>query len=98
MAKENIAGFFNAAMTEKALAEKLAALAAENGFEFAAEELLELGSARPIDDADMENAAGGGVTRVPVAYDPSDPIYDYQKRFISGQGPYPFFIEVEEQK
>ncbi len=73
MAKENIAGFVNAAMTEKALAEKLAALASENGFEFTAEELLELGSARPIDDADMENAAGG------VNGLPPEVIQDYLK-------------------
>ena len=62
MVKENIAKFFGAAMTDKALAEKLAALAAESGFVITAAELLELGPARPIVDADMENAAGGIMT------------------------------------
>ncbi len=51
MAKENIAKFFNAAMTDKALAEKLAALAAENGYDFTAAELLELGSAKALFEA-----------------------------------------------
>ena len=59
MAKENIAGFLDAAMRDKALAEKFAALAAEQGYVFTAEELLELGEARPLSDADIENAAGG---------------------------------------
>ncbi len=59
MAIENIARFFNAVVTDKALAEKTAALAVENGFEFTPEELLEAGPAGPIDDAALEDAAGG---------------------------------------
>ncbi len=59
MAKENIAKFFNAAMSDKALAENLATLATENGFEFTAEELLELGSSRPLSDDEVADAAGG---------------------------------------
>lgn len=59
MANENIAKFFDAAITDKALAEKLAALAAENGYDFTAEELLKLGAARPLSDAEAEDAAGG---------------------------------------
>ena len=60
MAKENIARFFDAAMTDKALAEKFAALAAENGYDFTAEELLQLGAVRPIPDEDVKDASGGG--------------------------------------
>lgn len=60
MAKENIARFFDAAVTDKALAEKLAALAGENGFDFTAEELLEAGIQRPISDKEVEVAIGGG--------------------------------------
>ncbi len=59
MAKVNIAKFFNLAMTDKALAEKAAALASANGFDITAAELLELGTARPLDDAAVETAAGG---------------------------------------
>lgn len=40
MAKENITKFFDAAMTDKVLAERLAALAAEKGHNFIAGELL----------------------------------------------------------
>ena len=50
MAKENIAKFFNEAMTDKTLVEKLAA---ECGFAFTAEELLALGAARPLSDEGM---------------------------------------------
>ena len=59
MAKENIAKFFGAAMTDKALAEKAAALAAESGYDFTAAELLELGTARPLSDEELENTGGG---------------------------------------
>ncbi len=41
MAKENIAKFFRAIMTDKALSEKAAALASENGFDITSAELLE---------------------------------------------------------
>lgn len=65
MTKENIAKFFDTAMTDKVLAEKLAALATENGYDFMAEELLEFGAARPIPDEDVENAEGGSLpTRI----------------------------------
>lgn len=43
MAKEIITKFFDAAVTDKALAAELTALATENGYDFTAEELLELG-------------------------------------------------------
>lgn len=69
MAKENIMKFFDAAMTDMALAEKLAALAAKNGYDFTAEELLKFGAARPLCDADAEKAAGGGAT-IPGAIRP----------------------------
>ena len=68
MAKENIAKFFEAAMTVKALAEKVAALAAENGYYFTAAELLELGEARPL--SDEEAAATGGKQWWPMHYLP----------------------------
>ena len=62
MSKENIAKFFEAAAADKALAEKLAALAAENGYAFTADELLEWGAVRPISDEDAEqNVVGGWV-------------------------------------
>ena len=59
MAKEDITKFFEAAMTDRALAGKLAALAAENGYAFTAAELLELGAARPLSDGDAETVSGG---------------------------------------
>ena len=59
MAKENIARFIDAAMTDKALAAKVAALAAEYGYAFSAAELLEMGEVRPLSDADAEKAAAG---------------------------------------
>lgn len=45
MAKENIRRFIDVAMTDKSLAEKVAALATEHGFNFTAAHLLELGAA-----------------------------------------------------
>ena len=62
MAKENITKFFEAAAADKALAEKLAALAAENGYAFTAAELLELGAARPLGDEEATKAVGGSRT------------------------------------
>ena len=59
MAKENITKFFDAAMSDKALAEKLAALAVENGYAFTAAELLEYGAARLLEDDEMEDVSGG---------------------------------------
>lgn len=60
MAKENITKFFDAAMTDKALSGKVAALAAEHGYDFTAAEFLELGAARPLSDEDAGDASGGG--------------------------------------
>ena len=62
MARESIARFIDAAMTNMALAAKVAALAAEHGYNFVAEELLELGAVRPLSDADAEKAAAGSHT------------------------------------
>ena len=59
MAKENINKFFNGAVTNPALAGKVAALAEENGFDFTEEELLELGATRPLSDGEVADAAGG---------------------------------------
>lgn len=59
MATENVMDFLEAAMTDRTLAEKLAALASENGFECTAEELLELGEAMPIADDETDGAVGG---------------------------------------
>lgn len=56
MAKENIAKFFCLVMTNKLLTDKLAALAAENGFDFTAAELLEMGAARPLSDGEAAAA------------------------------------------
>lgn len=66
MAKENITKFIDAAMTDKALATKLAALATENRCDFTAEELLEFGAARPLSDVEAEDAAGGAGTKGPA--------------------------------
>lgn len=59
MAMENITKFFDAAMTDKVLAEKIAALAVENGYNLTAEELLESGVARPLSEDEAERATGG---------------------------------------
>ena len=59
MAKENIGKFFDTAMTDRALAEKLSALAVENGFDFTAEELLELGAQQPLSDDEAKAANAG---------------------------------------
>ncbi len=61
MAKENIAKFFSAAATDKALAEKLAALAAKHGCAFTAEELLECAAVRPLSDDEAAGVAAGGL-------------------------------------
>lgn len=65
MAKEIITKFFDVATTDKALAVELAALATENGYDFTAEELLELGAARPLSDDEAEGVAGGHRSRIP---------------------------------
>lgn len=59
MAKENIARFFEAAMTDKTLAGKVAALAVENGCPFTAGEFLEIGEASPLSDEELGDASGG---------------------------------------
>lgn len=66
MARETIAEFMEATMTEKALADKVVALAVEHGYDFTAEEFLELGAACPLSDDDAEKAvaAGGGLPGV----------------------------------
>lgn len=65
MKNENIEKFFIHAMTDRELAGKVAALAGKNGYEFGAEELLAMGSAQPLDDTDVAEAAGGTVCRAP---------------------------------
>lgn len=65
MAKENIAEFFHAVMTDSVLAEKLSCIAAENGHVFTAEELLEYGAAYPLTDEETRGAAGG-FTRIGI--------------------------------
>ena len=59
MAKERIMKFFETAKADQALAEKLAALSTENGYDFTAEELLDLGAARPLTDEEANTASGG---------------------------------------
>lgn len=59
MAKENMTKFFELAVSDQDLAEKVVAFAAKNGFEFTTEELLEAGAARPISDEDAEATVGG---------------------------------------
>lgn len=59
MAKEDITKFFDMAVADKTLAAELAALATENGYDFTAEELLELGETRPISDEESNQIQGG---------------------------------------
>ena len=59
MAKERIMKFLETAKADQALAGKLAALAAESGYDFTAAELLEWGAARPLSDEETNAAAGG---------------------------------------
>lgn len=71
MAKENITKFFDAAMTDKVLAEKLAALAAEHGYGFTAADLPGTGdkadsptdtdSVQSLSDTEAESVSGGRV-------------------------------------
>lgn len=61
MLNKNIEKFFDAAMTDMALAAKLPALATENGYDFTATELLELGEAKPLSDGEAENVAAGSI-------------------------------------
>lgn len=60
MAKENIVIFSKAIMIDKALAEKVAALAAKHGYGFTGDDLLEACAARPLSDAEMQRVTGGG--------------------------------------
>lgn len=66
MVKESIVAFSKAIMIDKALAAKVATLAAKHGYSFTAEELLKLGAAYLIsdDDAGKAVAAGGGLPGV----------------------------------
>ena len=61
MAAKNIVAFSKAITTDKALAEKVAALAMKHGYGFTAEELLEACAARPLTDAEMAGVIGGGI-------------------------------------
>lgn len=68
MAKENIARFIKATMTDKALAAKVAALATEHGYGFTATELLAAGdkadsptAVQSLSDTDMGAVSGGRV-------------------------------------
>lgn len=59
MAKENINKFMNAIATNEKLAERLAALAVRQGYDFTAADLLELGAVRPLSDTESGDVAGG---------------------------------------
>lgn len=70
MAKGAIINFFEAAAMDRKLhkeltelAERFAALAEEYGYDFTAEELLELGTACPLPDDDVGSTVGGGGLR-----------------------------------
>lgn len=70
MAKGAIINFFDAAMTDQELhqkltelAERFAGLAEEYGYDFTAEELLEFGTVQPLFDDDVERV-GGAVTPI----------------------------------
>lgn len=51
--------FFNAILTDEALAAQVAELAEKAGYHFTAADLLELGEAQPISDDETVQAAGG---------------------------------------
>ena len=55
-----MANFFDAILTDEALAAQVAELAGKAGFPFSAEDLLELGKAQPLSDGEAAEAAGGG--------------------------------------
>ena len=54
-----MANFFDAILTDEALAAQVAELAGKAGFPFSAEDLLELGKAQPLSDGEAAEAAGG---------------------------------------
>ena len=54
-----MANFFDAILTDEALAAQVAELAGKAGYPFTAEDLLELGKARPLSDDETAQAAGG---------------------------------------
>lgn len=65
MAKGAILNFFDAAVTDQELhkktiklAEQFVRLAEEYGYDFTAEELLELGTVQPLFDDDVESVGG----------------------------------------
>ena len=57
--KTAMARFFDAIFTDEALAAQVAELAGRAGYSFSAEDLLELGKARPLSDSETAGAAGG---------------------------------------
>ena len=57
--KTAIARFFEAILTDEALAAQVAELAGKAGYAFTAGDLLELGEAQPISDDETAEAAGG---------------------------------------
>ena len=58
--KTAMANFFDAIFTDETLAAQVAELAGKAGYSFSAEDLLELGKARPLSDGEAAEAAGGG--------------------------------------
>lgn len=59
MGTQTIQKFLAAATTDRAIAEKVAALALESGYEFTAAELLEARLVQEISDAEIADATGG---------------------------------------
>lgn len=59
MENKNAINFIKAVTADRDLAEKISILAAENGYDFTAEELLEFGDIAPISDEQAGNTTGG---------------------------------------
>lgn len=59
MAKEAIAKFMEAAVTDRSTAEKVSALAAKCGYAFTADELLAVEATQEMSDDEIEEATGG---------------------------------------
>lgn len=64
MSKENIVRFISNAMSDREMAEKMTAFAAENGYEFTAEELFEFNAVQPLSESEAESVTGGIATRI----------------------------------
>ena len=62
MPKKTVMDFLTAVTTDETLASQVAELAGKAGFPFSAEDLLELGRARPLSDEEAAGAAGGGAS------------------------------------